>query len=204
MTKEENEILKQLKKEKNYDEIFMQFGQKQFVKSVSREYRKQDINKLRKEGKFEDIYLRYGESQYNRLLNEAKQREIEEAYGKRSAKAIGNKIKNRIKSAFGALLISTGMLSGAGTAVIGTTIAQSEKIKAENREAYEDVIEDYEKQIENYAENIKAMGLTDLEIFMKVQEDIHKSIVGYGDPKLDIEGYWGVDIGQQWTGVRCM
>lgn len=81
---------------------------------------------------------------------------------------------------------------------------QSEKIKAENREMYEEVIEDYEKQIENYAENIKAMNLTDLEIFMKVQEDIHKSIIGYGDPQLDIEGYWGADIGQQWTGVRCM
>lgn len=200
MTKEEKDILKKLKKEENYDEIFKQFGQKQFSKNVSRKYKKQDIKKLKKEGKFEDVYLRYGKSQYNRLLNEAKQREIEEVYGKRSAKAIGNKIKTRVKSAFGALLIGTGMLSGAGTLALGTTIYQSEKIKAENRETYEEVIDNYEKQIENYAENVKAMNLTDLEIFMKLQEDIHKSILGYGTPELDIEGYFGVDIGKQWSG----
>ena len=109
MTKEEKDILKKLKKEENYDEIFKQFGQKQFSKNVSRKYKKQDIKKLKKEGKFEDVYLRYGKSQYNRLLNEAKQREIEEVYGKRIAKAIGNKIKNRLKKAIGAFLIVTGM-----------------------------------------------------------------------------------------------
>lgn len=56
--------------------------------------------------------------------------------------------------------------------------------------------------VNQYAENIKKMGLTDLEIFMKVQDDMHKSIEGYGAPKLDIEGYFGVDIGQEnGTGV---
>lgn len=195
MTKEENEILKKLKKEENYDEIFRQFGQKQFAKNVSRKYKKQDIKKLKREGKFEDVYLRYGKSQYNRLLNEAKQREIEEAYGKRSAKAIGNKIKNRIKSAFGALLIGTGMLSGAGTLAIGTTIYQSEQLKSEEKTKYEEVIKDYEAEVKEYAENIKAMGLTDLETFMKLQADMHNSIKGYGTPSLDIFGYEGVDMG---------
>lgn len=118
MTKEENKILKNLKREKKYDEILEQFGQKQFAKSVSRKYKKQDIKKLKREGKFEDIYLRYGKGQYNRLLNEAKQREIEEIYGKRSAKAIGNRVKNRVKAMFGTLLIGTGILGGAGTAVL--------------------------------------------------------------------------------------
>lgn len=118
MTKEERSILKNLKKEKKYDEILKQFGQKEFAKNVDRAYKKQDIKKLKKEGKFEDIYLRYGKSQYNRLLNEAKQREIEEAYGKRSAKAIGNRVKNRVKAMFGTFLIGTGILGGAGTAVL--------------------------------------------------------------------------------------
>lgn len=195
MTKEENKILKQLKKEKNYDEIFKLFGQKQFVKNVSRKYRKQDIKKLKKEGKFEDVYLRYGKGQYNRLLNEAKQREIDEAYGKRSAKAIGNKIKTRVKSAFGALLIGIGMLSGAGTLAVGTAITQSEQLKSEEKAKYEQIIKDYEDGIKDYAENIKAMELTDLEIFMKLQADMHNSIKGFGTPSLDIFGYEGVDMG---------
>lgn len=82
MNKEQKQILKKLKKEKNYEEIFKQFGQKEFIKSVDDEYRKNDIDKQKKEGKFEDIYLRYGESCYNSLLYEFKQREIEEEYGK--------------------------------------------------------------------------------------------------------------------------
>ncbi len=197
MTKEEKDILKKLKKEENYDEIFKQFGQKQFSKNVSRKYKKQDIKKLKKEGKFEDVYLRYGKSQYNRLLNQAKQREIEEVYGKRSAKAIGNKIKTRVKSAFGALLIGTGMLSGAGTLALGTAIYQSEQLKSEEKAKYEEIIKDYEDGVKEYAENIKAMGLTDLEIFMKLQADMHNSIKGYGTPSLDIFGYEGADMAQE-------
>lgn len=37
---------------------------------------------------------------------------------------------------------------------------------------------------------------------MKLQDDMHNSIKGYGTPQLDIEGYFGVDIGQEFgTGV---
>lgn len=39
------------------------------------------------------------------------------------------------------------------------------------------------------------MNLTDLEIFMKLQDDMHNSIKGYGNPQLDIWGYEGVDMG---------
>ena len=136
MTKEEKDILKKLKLEEKYDEIFEQFGQKQFAKSVSRKYRKQDIKKLKREGKFEDIYLRYGNKQYNCCLREAKQREIEEVYGKRSFKAIKNKIANRIKPIFGALLIGTGTVGGAGTLAIDTAIIQSEQLKSEEEAKY--------------------------------------------------------------------
>lgn len=197
MTKEEKQKIKELKKNKNYEEIFRQFGQKEYIKNVDRKYKKMDITKLKREGKFEDIYLRYGNSQYNKLLSEAKQREIEEIYGKRSFKAISHKISHRIKATAGALLIGTGILGGTGvTAISGITIAQSEIIKGENEEKYKDLIEEYEEQNKNYAENIRKLGLTDLETIMKLQKDMHSSIEGYGQPSLNIEGYFGLDIGK--------
>ena len=89
---------------------------------------------MTKEGKYEAIYLRYGKSAYNSLLNEAKQREIEEAYGKRSLKSISHKVSYKVKSAL-AILGGTSSL-----AIAGTTIAQHEAIKNENYHKYEDVI----------------------------------------------------------------
>ncbi len=203
MNKEERKKLKELKDNKDYEEIFKQFGQKVYVKNVDRKYRKRDIAKLKREGKFEDIYLRYGNRQYNKFLLEAKQREIEEAYGKRSFKAISYKVLNRIKAILGASLMSTGILGGTGvTAISGITIAQSENIKKENEVKYKDLIDEYEEQNKNYAENIKKLGLTDLETIMKLQNDIHTTIKGYGQPSLNIEGYFGIDIGKgNYTGV---
>lgn len=202
MVKEESDILKKLKKEEKYDEIFKQFGQKQFAKSVSRKYKKQDISKLKREGKFEDIYLRYGNGEYKKLLKYAKQREIEEAYGKRSMRAFLYKTSYRIKSAFGALLIGTGIVGGAGTLAIGTTIVQSEQLKSKEEAQYVEEIKEYQDKVSEYAENIKAMGLTDLEIFMKLQADMHNSIRGYATPKLDIFGHEGVDMSlEDGTGI---
>lgn len=147
MTKEQKQILKKLKKEKNYEEIFIQFGQEKFVKSVNRKYRKQDISKLKKEGKFEDIYLRYGEITYNSLLHEFKQREIEEVYGRKSIKAISHKIYYKIKSTIALLLYSIGMIGGQQVVTqIGTTIVQSELIKSQNEMQYGDLIKEYEER----------------------------------------------------------
>lgn len=193
MTKGQNRKLIQLKKEKSYEKILKQFRQ--------RKYRKQDIAKLKKEGKFEDIYIKYGENYYNKLLNEFKQREIEEIYGKKSLKAKSHKIKAIIKL----FLLNIGNISSIGSTTIGAlsaelvgiTVIESELIKNENKKQYKDLIEEYENKIVQYAKNINKMNLTDLEIFMKIQEDMHNSIIGYGTPNLDIEGYFGIDIVQE-------
>lgn len=198
MNKEQKQELNRLKKEKNYEEIFTRFGQKEFEKSVDEKYKNSDIAKLKKEGKYEDIYLRYGESEYKDLLHEAKQREIELAYGKKSIKAISNKIKYKIKSTLSIILYSLGILGmQQGTMQIASTVLESEMIKNENEKEYSELINEYEEKVNSYAENIKKMDLNDLEIIMKLQDDMHKSIQGYGLPTIDIEGYFGVDIGQE-------
>lgn len=209
MTKQEKQTIKQLKETKNYEEIFKQFGQKTFVKSVDRKYKKQDIQKLMYEGKFEDIYLRYGTKTYNRKLREFKQREIEEIYGKKSIQAIIGRIKlagvgilTGIGIGTGVNLIGNGITIGGNvTEAINTTIDNAENYREATKEGHEEEIEQYMESIENYAEYIRTLNLTDLETIMKVQEDMWATIEGYKDPEIDIEGCYGLDIGISKKGV---
>lgn len=213
MTKQEKQTIKQLRKNKDYEEIYRQFGQKEFVKSVDRKYKEEDIKKLMYEGKFEAIYLRYGAKTYNRKLREYKQREIEQIYGKSSIQAI----MGRIKLAGVAMLTSIGIGIGTGAFIEGsaitgyaineyieaanTTIENAEEYREKTKIGYEKEIEQYMKSIENYADYVKVLQLTDLETIMKVQEDMWATIEGYKTPEIDIEACFGLDIGISKKGV---
>lgn len=203
MTKEEKETLEQLKKDKDYEQIFRQFGQKEFLNSVDRKYKKQDIKKLQKEGRFEDIYVKYGEKTYNKYLRKFKQKEIEDAYGKRSFKAL----KGRIKLIGAALLTAAGI--GYGTkeyvqptlAAANYNIQSGENYREESKKGYEELIQEYEKSIIRYAENVNKLNLTDFETIMKVQEDMWATIEGYNDPEIDIAECFGLDIWSSKKGI---
>lgn len=204
MTEDEKSILEQLKKDKDYEQIFRQFGQKEFLRNVDRKYKKQDIKKLQKEGKFEDIYVKYGKRTYNKDLRRFKQKEIEDVYGKRSIQAI----IGRIKLAGAAFLTALGIGSPIGIASSGITttlnaanhtIQNAEDFREESEENYKEEIQEYEEAIQEYAENINKLNLTDLETIMKVQEDMWATIKGYDNPEIDIAGCQGLDI---WIGKK--
>lgn len=195
--KKQKQDIKRLKKEKKYEEIFHKYGQYRYIKSASKEYKKQDLDKLFREGKFEDIYLRYGEETYNEFLNKFKQREIEQQYGKKSVKAIFHKISYKIKAALGITIYSVGSFGvQMSMPLVINTVIESEMVTHDNSKEYEGLIKQYENEMNQYAEKINNMNLTDMEIFMKVQNDMHKSIIGYGNPRLDINGYLGLDMRQ--------
>ncbi len=143
MTKEEKRIIKQLKKEKNYEAIFQKFGRKVYNKYASDEYKENDLEKLKEEGKYEAIYLRYGAHKYNKLLRKIKQEEIEAECGKFSIDAIKNRIKVTLGIALSALGITT---SSASALLVGEAIYQSEAIKKQNEIEYATEIEDYIKR----------------------------------------------------------
>lgn len=199
----DEEILDKLKRDKDYEQIFRQFGQKEFLKSVDRKYRKQDIKKLQKEGRFEDIYVKYGEKTYNKYLRKFKQKEIEDVYGKRSFKAL----KGRIKLIGAALLTATGVKYGVGHYIqptleaVNCTTRNAEAFREESEAEYEEEIQEYEEAIQKYAENINKLNLTDLETIMKVQEDMWATIEGYGDFEIDAEACLGLDIWNSKKGV---
>ena len=62
-----NHIKKQVKKlakQKKYEDIYVIYGRKWFLKYTPKKYQKADRLKLKIEGKFLDIYNKYGSIDY--------------------------------------------------------------------------------------------------------------------------------------------
>lgn len=193
MNKETKEQMKKLKKEKKYDEIYFKYGSKEYVKNTPRKIKKQEIKKLFSEGKYIDIYNKYGEEQYNKILLRAMYKEIKE--NANTLKAVLWRIKeNIIAGAKNTAIIATGVLTlGPPTvAVVGAEFVKEEKNK--NSVIYEEDIQKYNEKINQYAKEVNAMNLNDIQIYMKVMDDMWGSIQGYGTPQKNIMGFPELDL----------
>ena len=189
MDKEKQNIIKQLKKDKNYHAIYVNFGRIAYLNNIPRSYRKKEIKKLKNEGRYEDIFNKYGEEEYNKILLHACVQEMKEAKGPLKAYSWG--ILQRIKMFTKQVGIYTAsMLLGFSAILIE---AGQEKID-ENGVKYEKEIENYNENISQYAEEVKKMHLSDLQIIMKVMDDMWNNIQGYGTPQKDILGYLELDL----------
>jgi hypothetical protein len=189
LDKVSKERIKQLKKEKKYNEIFVEFGQKNYKKYVPNKIKREDLSKLKKEGKYEDIYNKYGESIHNSLLIKAMYREIKETQGIRKATAW--RIKKGILNTAKALGIYT-VLGFSEITLVGALATQMDTI--ENSIKYESEIEDYDNSISDYANKVNSQDLSDIQVFMKVMDDMWKNIKGYGTPQKDIRGFLELDL----------
>lgn len=189
MDKETKNIIKQLKRDKNYHAIFVNFGRIAYLNNIPRSYKKKEIKKLKKEGRYEDIFSKYGEEEYNKILLHACIQEMKEAKGSLRAYSWG--ILQRIKMFTKQVGIYTAsILLGLSAILIE---AGQEKID-ENGIKYEKEIERYNENISKYAEEVKKMNLSDLQIIMKVMDDMWNNIQGYGTPQKDIIGYLELDL----------
>ena len=185
MDKQVKEKIKKLKKEKNYNEIFNQYGREVFLKNVSFRYKRKDLKKLEKESRLEDIYLRYGPKEYNKYLFNEEFEERKEAKG--SFKAHLWKLNYRLKI----LLTSTALALPLPAVVLGTEV-DIETYK--NSKIYAEEITEYENKITKYAQEVKKLGLNDIQTFMKVYQDMWLSIGGFGEPEKDLTGYLELDL----------
>lgn len=189
MDKETKYKIKQLKKQKKYDEIFINYGRKEYIKNIPRSYRKKEIKKLKSEGRYEDIFSKYGEEEYNKILLHACIQEMKEAKGSLRAYSWG--ILQRIKMFTKKVGIYTASILLECSAIL--IEAGQEKID-ENGIKYEKEIENYNENISQYAEEVKKMHLSDLQIIMKVMDDMWNNTQGYGTPQKDIYGYLELDL----------
>ncbi len=189
MNKVAKEKIKSLKEQKEYDEIFRQFGRKAYIKAVPSKYRKQDLKKLKKEGKYEDIFNKYGKTEYNKLLVTAMYREIRDAKG--VVPAALWRTKEFMKDTLQRIGLYSLVLS---LSFSGTMAIASETSTAENREIYKDEIKAYNEKIENYASEVNKYAFNDVQIFSKVMDDMWKGIKGYAEPEKDIHGFLELDL----------
>lgn len=197
MDKETKEKIKRLKKEKKYDDIFYNYGSKAYVKNTPARIKRKEKNKLFSEGKYMDIYNKYvynqkGNKDYNKILVKAMYNEIKE--NSNFAKAFLWNIKQKIKNVLsvGACVLA---IAPPTAAVMINEISREEK--EENSVKYEQQIEEYNEKIKNYAQEVNSMNLNDVQIYMKVMDDMWAGIQGYGTPKMDIFGYMELDLANE-------
>ena len=189
MDKISKERIEVLKKENKYDEIYFEFGKDVYNENVPYKYIKKDLEKLKAEGRYEDIFIKYGEDEYKKILDLAKYNEIKEAKGK--VRAIFWKAKNETKKVIKYLGITIPIVISAS----GTTLSLKVEYKnKENAKIYKDEIKEYNDKIEEYAKEVNKTNLNDVQIFMKVMDDMWKSIKGYATPKKDISGFLELDL----------
>lgn len=185
MNKETKNKIKQLRKQKKYDEIFINYGRKEYIKNTPRSYQKKEIRKLKNEGRYEDVFCKYGENEYNELLLHARTQEIKEAKGFLKAYSWG--CLQRIKML---MIYIVSVFLGTSALVMNS----AQMLINENGVKYEKEIEDYNENVDKYAEKVKKMQLNDLQIIMKVMDDMWNNIQGYGVPQKDIFGYMELDL----------
>ena len=185
MNKEDKLRIKELKKQKKYNEIYAEFGQKAYLKYVPSKEKRAVLRKLKKERGYEDIYNIFGEEEYNKILAKAMYNDIKEAKG--TPKALLWRLGHALK------LASAETLLIAATASTTLAVASDKEIK-DNSIKYENEIEAYNQKINDYAKTVQNMNLSDTQIFMKVMDDMWSEMQGYKAPEKDIYGFYELDV----------
>ena len=189
----EKEIKKQVKllaKQKKFEQIYLEYGPKYFRKYVSRKYKREDIAKLEEEEKFLDIYMKYGEDYWEEIWTIDAEQELGRKMTRKEKWSNKNFIVQSIKRAI--IMIE---LAYVGTVLLLNSPPGQEEIQeAKNAKKYAKEIDKYEKAVKEYAKKFDIHSQSDMEIIMRTMKDMHDTIQGYGQPKLDIEGYQGIDV----------
>lgn len=197
--KENKEDIKALKKAKKYDEIYEKYGSEIFIKNTPQRYRSKNAKQLFKEGRYTDIYEKHGEKQYDKFLYKMMAREVYNETGSRP-KSILNRVKNAVLHRIAPVALSFLFIT---PPTMGTTIGvMMDNAKRENGIMFSEEIEKYNENIDEYAEKIRAMNLTDVQLFMKLMDDMWKQIDGYKYPdEPDLAGYFRLTLQRENGGV---
>ncbi len=183
----------QLMKEKKYDEIYQKYGRETYLRVISNEHQIRDIDKLMDEGRFFELYEKYGEKIYRNYLREMKKVDVENELGIKfkfnNYLFFENMTQNLkiIRNQAAKVMLGLTIISGGFSTMISS---QYDQVIESNSKVYQSEIKDYDEEIKKYAEHINSMNLSDLEIIMKVMNDMWNSIDGYKTPDMyDAIGY---------------
>lgn len=160
---------------------------------------------LLENGRFLEYYEKFGEGSYSEQLKYIQKKDIERELGikihfynmpllasKNSFKVLKIKFfKSVISFSYYLLLGILGMQTTGSVVTIGNEII------------YELNIKEYNKEIEQYAEYIRSLNLSDFEIAIKVMKDIHSNIKEYKEEPtvLDDHGIYRLALYENGYGV---
>lgn len=203
--KEDIKNIFSLRKQKKYEDIYENYGRNIYLIFSSRNYKTKEINTLLNNRKYFELYEKYGEKIYNRYLSEMRQHDIEnelEVHFGFNNYVFFENLKSKLKVVY-QYMVSTIISFSALTCSIGIKLSNfyDEKIES-NGILYEEEINDYNHEIQNYASYINSLNLSDLEIIIKVMNDMWNTIDGYKFPdSYDGVGYQRLSIYMNGYGV---
>lgn len=179
MKREKIKTLEEIVEKKDSNKIYKMLGKNIYLEIKKYIQTQKDIKKLLSDGRFYEIYERYGEFKYSRKLDKMMKVDIRNELGIKPGIinfAFFDKLKRGVKKA---ILIPTLSVS-----IFSSMMITISTISNKEREiAYSEILNEYNNEIEAYAKYINSLGLSDLEIIIKVMNDMWSNIDGYKDPK---------------------
>lgn len=182
-----------LKLEKRYDDIYKQYGREVYLITVSDKYKYTDIRNLLDHGRYLELYEKYGEEIYKKYMKQMRKKDVENELGIHFG-FINYLFLENLKGTF-SVLRNKAIKVGAGVAItcgyVAAVLSSSyDDIIEENSVTYSEEINEYDIEIKKYADYINSLNLSDLEIIMKVMNDMWSNIDGYKNPgEYDAIGY---------------
>lgn len=180
-----------LKKEQNYDEIYMLYGTKVYNAVVPERNRIKDIERLLDDGRYYEIYEKHGEKVFKRYINFIQNNDIinELGYSPKHIKFLFFEQFIRKFKKFATEVTVAGVnLAGMFIAFCLFQGMKSIEEEQENAILYAREIEEYNNEVYDYADYINGLSLSDLEVIQKELFDMYSN-VEYKEGYNDITGY---------------
>ncbi len=181
MRKEDIQNIYKLIKEKRFDQVYKLYGTNTYLAVTPNKHKKNDIKSLIAEGKFFELYEKYGENVYSKYEKAIMRADVRNELGVKPGFincALLENIKRKLKVAK-TLVFATSLVVAASPVVL--TVLSTSVIK-ESEAKYEDILDEYNNEIDEYAKYINGLGLNDLEVIVKVMNDMWSNIEGYKNP----------------------
>lgn len=182
MKKEDRKNIRKLLKEKQYDRIYKLYGTNTYLRVSPGSHVRKDIKSLMDDGRYFELYEKYGEDIYSKYEKRIMRADIRNEVGIKPGFincVFFEKLKRNLKTVK-TMAFTLGLIAAITP---GLFIGLSEMVINDNEIIYESLIDEYDKEIEEYADYINSLGLTDLEIIVKVMNDMWFNIDGYKNPE---------------------
>lgn len=184
--------IKKLKKQKQFEEIYERFGTKAYVKSSPRMYMRKRIKELIKQGEYQKIKEKFGKAKYRAYLPLITRDKV--------YKRTGSRLKANAAYAAGKVLRFMPYVMLEALLMSGAFYGLNRSIYYENGRSNHEIIEQYNADVEQYAEYVRSLNLSQKEIIVKVISDIHQQY-RFNYPQNDLFGYARIYLYENGYGV---